>query len=118
VKRARFTLLPALGEGFKRLVKGGTCFQKPPEEVYISAFILLSASFQPKKTRLTKEKKIIAMPSGNHHDVSTKPSQCFFQTIVKTLLYHHEESFVPFRRLKKTIMMSSRKHYSVLEKAL
>jgi hypothetical protein len=84
-------------------------------------FRLLS-SFQPpfsqKKYKVDERKKSIAMPSVNHHDVSTKPSQCFYQTIVKTLLYHHEDFFVPFRRRKKSIMMSSGKHYSVLEKAL
>jgi hypothetical protein len=64
------------------------------------------------------QKKIIAMSSVNHRNVSSKPSRCLYQTIVKTLLYHHDDSFIPFRRRKKTIMMSSGNHYSVLEKAL
>jgi hypothetical protein len=111
VKGARFTLNPALVKGFRGLVKG---------ETYLLNLLCkgMFFGFQPKKRLAKDEKKIIAMPSVNHHDVSAKPSRCFFQTIVKTLLYHCEDFFVPFRRLKKSIMMSSGKHYSVLEKAL
>jgi hypothetical protein len=58
------------------------------------------------------------MSSVNHRDVSSKPSRCPYQTIGKTLLHHHEDSFIPFRRRKKNIMMSSGKHYSGLEEAL
>jgi hypothetical protein len=83
----------------------------------------LSASFQPENTGWRKsnhsfQKKIIAMSSVKHRDVSEKTSRCRYQTIGKTLLYHWEDFFVPFRRRKKSIMMSSGKHYSVLEKAL
>jgi hypothetical protein len=45
VKRRRFTLDPALGKTFRRLVKGESKLQKPPEKG-ISRICLITSSHQ------------------------------------------------------------------------
>jgi hypothetical protein len=61
----------------------------------------------------------------NHCDVFSKTSRCFFQIITMSFPNHWEDFFISLGRLfctimkkKKNIIVSSGKHYSVLEKAL
>jgi hypothetical protein len=79
--------------------------------------IIFQPAFSRKKYRFTESKKnslrclcqIIAMSSVKHHDVVGKPLGRLFYIIAKTFFYPDE---------KKITIVSSVKHYSVLEKAL